>query len=372
MARAPETEVLVIGAGVFGFACAWACLQRGRRVIVAEAAAPGAGASGGLVGALAPFGPAPWDARKRFQFDALVAAEAGWRAVAAAGGVDPGYARTGRLVPLADAAARARAEAQAAAALAAWGGAAAWRLVGPGEAPGWLAPAAAASGAVLETLTARIDPRRAVTALAAAVTARGGAIRSGWRAVALESDGARFDRGRIGADAVVLAAGVGCPALAPELAVAGVKGQAALLAAAAPEGAPLIAADGIYVVPRPDGRVAVGSTREPRWRDAEATDARLDGVVARARRLCPALAEAPVVERWAGLRPRASRPDPALGPLPGRPGVFVATGGFGVGLGIALAAGELVAAMIDGAPVAPPAAFLPAAHFAAQARRVEM
>ena len=47
------------------------------------------------------------------------------------------------------------------------------------------------------------------------------------------------------------------------------------------------------------------------------------------------LAGADVVERWAGVRPRAKSRAPLLGAWPGRPGQFVANGGFKIGFGMA-------------------------------------
>ncbi|MER2509538.1 MAG: FAD-dependent oxidoreductase, partial [Amaricoccus sp.] len=54
MGKGGSAEVLVIGAGIFGLATALACARRGMSVIVADRAEPGAGASGGPVGALSP------------------------------------------------------------------------------------------------------------------------------------------------------------------------------------------------------------------------------------------------------------------------------------------------------------------------------
>jgi len=54
-----------------------------------------------------------------------------------------------------------------------------------------------------------------------------------------------------------------------------------------------------------------------------------------ARVLCPALADAPVVARWAGLRPKCHERDPIVGILPDAPGVAVATVGFRITFGIA-------------------------------------
>ncbi len=152
----------------------------------------------------------------------------------------------------------------------------------------------------------------------------------------------------------MLAAGAGTARLAPGLPLAAVKGQAALLAAAAPPGAPILHADDLWIVPRPDG-VAVGATAEPAWEAPHTTDARLDALLARARALCPALAAAPVAERWAGLRPRGARPDPLLNRLPGCERTLVATGGFRTGLATAPQAAALVAAFAAGeTPTLPP------------------
>ncbi len=368
MGKAPETDVLVIGAGVFGLSCAWACLRRGMRVIVAEAAVPGAGASGGVVGALSPHPPEAWSARKQFQLDALRSAPAHWAEVAAAGGLGSGYVRLGRLIPLADDAARARAEARAEGARTHWHDAGSWTVAPADRHSGWLAPQAAPHGAVFETLSARLTPRSAVAALAAALSARGGRLRCGWRALAVEDRSVRFDEGSIAAGVVIVAAGVGGRDLTPDLPCRGVKGQAALLRADAPAGAPLITADGVYVVPQPGGRVAVGSTSEDDWDDPTRVDARLDAVIAQAGALCPALAGAPVIERWAALRPRAARSDPMIGWAPGRTGVLIAGGGFKIGFGIAHAIGESLADMVEGhAPPLPPG-FAVADHAAARVR----
>ena len=70
---------------------------------------------------------------------------------------------------------------------------------------------------------------------------------------------------------------------------------------------------------RPDGTVAVGSTSERDVADTT-TDAQLDALIARAQAICPALAGAEVIDRWAGVRPRALSRAPLVGAWPGRPG----------------------------------------------------
>jgi glycine/D-amino acid oxidase-like deaminating enzyme len=366
MGKTPDADVLVVGAGIFGLACARACLARGLSVVVADRDNPGAAASGGLVGALSPHPPERWNRKKAFQRDALQTAEAWWQAVANEGSTDPGFRRCGRLIPLATPAARDLALARAEGALRHWPEAR-WTLVAPDHLPDWLDPAAAPFGAVWETLSARLHPRRAVAALAAAVTARGCTIRTGWQAEEVAGACVRFDRGTLTARTVVLAAGTGAfPLIAGLTGRAlgqGVKGQAALLAADASD-RPMIYTDGLYVVPHGDGTVAVGSTSETAFADPDATDARLDALIDRARRVSPALRAAPVLERWAGLRPRAPRPDPMLGPLPGHPHVLAATGGFKTGFGLAPAVGAAIAAMVAGQTPPLPPGFTIAEHLA--------
>src|SRR6056297_3598152 len=115
-------DVTVRGAGIFGLSVAWACARRGARVQVIDPAGPGAGASGGVVGALAPHVPENWNDKKAFQFDALVMADAFWAEVEQVSGVTAGYGRTGRLQPLADDRAIALAEARASEAAVLWQG----------------------------------------------------------------------------------------------------------------------------------------------------------------------------------------------------------------------------------------------------------
>ncbi|MBK0398871.1 FAD-dependent oxidoreductase [Limibaculum sp. M0105] len=379
---AETTDLLVIGAGVFGLWTARAAARAGMRVILAEADIPGAGASGGLVGALTPHQPDRWRPFKQFQFDGLVTLGARAAELAAETGIDPGHARCGRITPLVDERSRERALAHSRAAREVWSGAAEFEVLDsvPQGAQGLIAPEAAPFGVVRDTLSGRIGPRALVEALAHSVS-RMAQIRSGWRLRSLAArDGvARFDRGDISAGHVVLAAGWGCLDFLPASCLPedgrsgpGVKGQAALLAARADPGAPVIQANGIYIVPHADGRIAVGSTSEKTWR-ADGPDARLDALVETAASLAPALRGAEVVERWAGIRPRAPGREPLVGPLPGAPRLVLATGGYKIGFSIAHLVGDAVCTMIagHGRPSGLPDSFTPEAHgLRAEERRI--
>ena len=286
-------DVTVRGAGVFGLACAWEMVQRGARVQVIDPHGPAAGASGGILGALAPHTPENWNAKKAFQFESLVMAEPFWRGVQAASGQPTGFARTGRLQAVADPGALTLARARAQGARQYWQDQFHWRVLE--TVPAW-APSAPMGCVIEDGLSALLFPRQATQALAAAVRARGGTV---------VPDGP--------AQGVTLwATGVaGLAALSEGRTRSvgnGVKGQAALLKCDR-AGAPQLFAEGLHIIPHLDGTVAVGSTSERDYADGTATDEGLDALIERARALVPALAAAPVVERWAAVRPRArSRP----------------------------------------------------------------
>lgn len=334
-------EVTIFGAGIFGLSIAWACLKKGAAVTVIDPHGPGAGASGGVVGALAPHVPENWNDKKAFQFDSLMMAGPFWTEVETTSGVASGYARTGRLQPVPDDAALALARTRAETAATLWQGQATWQVIEAADIA--FAPIIPTGYLIHDTLTARLHPRRACAALAAAITMRGGTI---------APDGT--PRGQ-----VIHATGT---AGLEELSRAfgktvgnGVKGQGALLHFAAPD-MPQLFADAIHIVPHADGTTAIGSTSERDWDDPVATDAQLDEVIERAMRAVPVLHGARVIERWAGLRPRARSRAPMLGPHPLYPGQFIANGGFKIGFGMAPKVAQVMADLVlDGRDAIPDA-----------------
>lgn len=119
----------------------------------------------------------------------------------------------------------------------------------------------------------------------------------------------------------------------------------------------MIFGDHTYIIPHENGDIAVGSTSENTYADPYSVDEQLDQVIERALTICPALRSSRIKHTWANLRPRARKPDPMLGPIDGPEGLYMATGGFKIGLGIAHKSGEVLAAMIAGETVFLPKQF---------------
>jgi glycine/D-amino acid oxidase-like deaminating enzyme len=342
-------DVTVYGAGIFGLSVAWACVQRGASVQVIDPHGPGAGSSGGLVGALAPHVPENWNDKKQFQFESLIMAENFWSEIAETGGKSSGYARLGRLQPVAGDRALELARARTATAAELWQGRADWQVVPADECGDW-APYSPSGWVIRDTLSARMHPRMACAALVAALQARGASIVTEGPA-----------RGQ-----VLWATGVAdlqrISATRPRAFGNGVKGQAALLRLDRRE-LPQLYADAVHVVPHADGTVAIGSTSEREYDDPRATDAQLDDVLARARAAVPALQSAEVIERWAGVRPRARSRAPILGQHPLNPAHFIANGGFKIGFGMAPKVGQAMAELMLNQHDTIPAGFKPEASF---------
>ncbi|WP_281995403.1 NAD(P)/FAD-dependent oxidoreductase [Ruegeria faecimaris] len=325
-------DVTVRGAGIFGLSIAWACARRGAKVQVIDPFGPGAGSSGGLVGALAPHVPENWNAKKAFQFESLIMAEPFWKQVEATGGVSAGYARLGRLQPIADSRTLDLAHARTVTAAELWQGRAEWRVVAMDEVGSWCPPSP--TGFVIhDTLSARMHPRRACSALVSALAVMG---------VEVKTDAANLGQ-------IIHATGLsGLLELNDAFGKTvgnGVKGQAALLRFDAGDVSQLFA-DAVHIVPHADGTLAIGSTSERDYDDPTSTDAALDDVLDRATRAVPVLHGAEVIERWAGIRPRSKSRAPMLGAHPLYAGEFIANGGFKIGFGMAPKVAEVMAELV--------------------------
>jgi glycine oxidase len=103
-----------------------------------------------------------------------------------------------------------------------------------------------------------------------------------------------------------------------------------------------------YLVPRDDGHVLAGSTEEEVGFDKSNTDEAIAELVAFARGLAPALADAGIERTWAGLRPGSFDGLPYLGPLPGYRNAYIAAGHFRSGLYMSTATALVMTQLLVG------------------------
>lgn len=213
-------------------------------------------------------------------------------------------------------------------------------------------------GAVFCRDTAQVRNPRLLQALRAACINVGVEIREGTAVRGLSAangarvDGVVTDHATIAADRVVLCAGAWSSALHPRLAtlmpVHPVRGQMVLLQFDRRLFGPVISHGKIYIVPRRDGLVLIGSTEEPeagfRCRNTAKGIAHL---LESAMTLVPTLDSAGVLTMWAGLRPGTPDDKPYLGAVPGMDGLIAATGHYRTGLTLAPVTAEAIVALIE-------------------------
>ena len=120
--------------------------------------------------------------------------------------------------------------------------------------------------------------------------------------------------------------------LGVQIAIKPIRGQMALLSCGYPLIKRIINVGKRYLVPRPDGRVLIGSTEEDVGFDRRTNSGAIADLLIFAHRLVPQLADAPLERCWAGLRPATYDGLPYLGEVPGASNVFVAAGHFRSGL----------------------------------------
>ncbi|MEM7482082.1 MAG: glycine oxidase ThiO [Acidobacteriota bacterium] len=170
--------------------------------------------------------------------------------------------------------------------------------------------------------------------------------------------------GPLSADRFVVAAGAWTPELFAGLGqpIAGtpVRGQIVLLDAPAPLFQRVVWAGSRYLVPRPEGKVLVGSTQEDAGFDARPTARGVTGLLHLAARVVPALAEVPFERAWAGLRPGSPDSLPLIGPVPRYDNLFAACGHFRSGFDLSAGTARVMAELLLGEePAVPLTAFRP-------------
>ena len=162
--------------------------------------------------------------------------------------------------------------------------------------------------------------------------------------------GVRLADGTVACENVVLAMGPWSAHLKEwigvEVPVRPIKGEILRLRTSHPPVVPHIAWRDNYVVNKPDGLVWTGTTEEEAGFDAEPTAAAEKKIMEGVLRIFPAIADATIEVHTACLRPVTPDNAPIIGAVPGKQGVYIATGGGRKGILAGPAIGKSVAEII--------------------------
>ena len=106
--------------------------------------------------------------------------------------------------------------------------------------------------------------------------------------------------------------------------------------------------DGFYLIPRGDGHILAGSTVEDAGFDKSTTTAAAEALQRKAVSMMPALAAAPVIKHWSGLRPGSPDNVPVIDRHPAFDNLYLNTGHFRYGVTMAPASADILAALLCG------------------------
>ena len=101
-----------------------------------------------------------------------------------------------------------------------------------------------------------------------------------------------------------------------------------------------------YFVPRDDGRLLVGSNEEETGFVCETSPEILEELRQWAVGMLPQLADEPIEQAWAGLRPASYDSYPYIGRLPRHPNIYVASGHFRAGIHLSAGTAQVLAELI--------------------------
>lgn len=357
-------DVVVVGGGIMGCGVAWRLAQQGMAVTVVERRQPGAEASSAAAGLIAPSagrdgGPALlalWQESHR-RYPAFV------EEVTAATGIAPEFRSPGRLQiafndqEYADLLRLQHVQEAGNVSTERWS---AERL--RTEEP---AISTEAKGALYFPGHSLVDNALLTQAIAMAAARTGVRFVVGHSVIGLLGSGDRIsgvqtETERISAGLVVNAAGAWAGQIDPRfpIPVTASKGQILALETRPPLIRHLLSVPGFTIAARSTGRMVVGATVEDAGFDKRNTAGGIRELLEAAAKALPSTASAPVLETWAGLRPRSSDFLPILGQV--TEGLYVVAGHFMTGIMAAPATIDAMAELItSGRSLIPLDAFAP-------------
>ena len=332
-----QMNYLIVGGGVLGLATTEALLRQGAEVTVLERGSVGRESSWAGGGILSPL--CPWDYPDEVSRLALRGMELFSdfaQTLHQATGIDPEYLRSGMLVlPPFDVEIAKQ-----------WCAAHGMKLEEHGD------------DLFLPDIAQARNPRL-MQALRARVEQLGGRIVEQCEVKQIVAEAGRVKhlattQGDFSADAYIVTAGAWSKVLLGEHAlktdIKPIRGQMLLFKFDTPPLPHILLQGDIYLIPRRDGHLLVGSTREDVGFDKSTTEEARAMLLQRALVLLPALRDMPIIKHWAGLRPASPGNIPTIGRHPHLTNLYINSGHFRYGVTMSPASVEVLLNTLNGTP----------------------
>ncbi|NOU00513.1 MAG: glycine oxidase ThiO [Gallionella sp.] len=334
-----QSDFLIIGAGAVGLTSAIALLQAGYQVTLVERGNVGQEASWAGGGILSPL--CSWDypeAVTRLAHRGMAMFAEAAESLHQTTGIDPEYERSGMLVlpPLQ------------------WEQAQHWC----GQHHFDMQSVSVADYLPLQNQTGLLLPEvaqvrnpRLMTALRKRVEMLGGVILEQCEVQnfvyhAGRITGLHTTRGELHADGYIVTAGAWSQQLLGEHAmridIRPIRGQILLFKFEAPPFRPILLKKDLYLIPRRDGHVLVGSTLEEVGFDKSTTIEARAGLLQRVYEVFPDWKGIQPIRHWAGFRPGSPENIPTIGAHPTISNLYINSGHFRYGVTMSLASAELL------------------------------
>ena len=205
---------------------------------------------------------------------------------------------------------------------------------------------------------AQVRNPRLIKALTAHVRLLGGVILEQHEVHAIDAAGDRVTgvlstRGKLEAEAYIVAAGAWSKRLLGQYSlsmdVRPIRGQIVLFKFTTPPFRQILLKDDLYLIPRRDGHVLVGSTLEDVGFDRSVTVTDRDDLMRRVCEIFPEWHDREPLRHWFGFRPGSPGNVPIIGRHPRLTNLYANTGHFRYGVTMSLASAELLCNEINGA-----------------------
>jgi glycine oxidase len=342
-----NSDFLIIGGGIAGLSTAHRLLQQGASITILERGKIGQEASWAGGGILSPL--CPWnypDEVTRLTTRGAELFSAWSKELHAATGINPEYESSGMLVlpPF---------DAQAAIL---WCATHHAYIVHQVRATDYNLPMQ--DDALYLPETAQIRNPRLLRALRQHVESLGGQISEQCEVTDIVVENGRVQAivtsgGNLDAQNYIVTAGAWSKEIlgrhALQLDIKPIRGQMLLFKFDVPPLHHIVLQDDLYLIPRRDGHLLVGSTLEDVGFNQCTTLEARSMLWQRAQKLLPALYDMPPVQHWAGLRPASPHNIPTIGRHPQLSNLYLNSGHFRYGVTMAPASAEILVNEIIGA-----------------------